>query len=68
MWFVTVGSNLFLVLWIAVYSFLPSIAFNEEIIVLFGTVDFWATIILSVTLAIGKLRILQLSIHRLILP
>lgn len=54
MWFVTIGSSLFMILWIMVYSAFESIDFNNEFILLFSTVDFLATLVLTVMIALGE--------------
>ncbi|KAG8905464.1 hypothetical protein FRB99_008905 [Tulasnella sp. 403] len=53
MWLVTVGSIVVCLLWIAVYSFLESIDFNNEVVLLFSTVDFLATLVLTIVIAIA---------------
>ncbi len=55
MWAVTVGSSAFLIFWILIYSFFTSIDFTDEIFLLFSTVDFLASVILALVVAIGKL-------------
>lgn len=46
-----------MLLWIAIYSLFDSINFNDEVVVLFGEVTFWATVLISVIVALGKLVI-----------
>jgi phospholipid-translocating ATPase len=41
-------------LWVTVYSFIPSTSFNDEVIILFGTVGFWTTVVITIILAIGE--------------
>jgi len=48
-----VGSSLVLLIWIGIYSLFNSSDFNDELVVLYGSVIFWGAIILSVTAAIG---------------
>ena len=48
------GSMLSTIVWISLYSFMPSIQFQEEIVVLFSTVSFWATIVLSIIMAVSE--------------
>jgi phospholipid-translocating ATPase len=45
---------LLLILWITIYSFFNTIDFNDEIGILFQTIDFWTGLVLSVVLAVGK--------------
>lgn len=53
-WVVVWGSSLVMVAWIIIYSFFPSPDFVDEVTVLFGELTFWVTVILSVTIALGK--------------
>lgn len=41
-------------IWVTIYSFFDSIAFNREVVVLFSTVGFWTTVIITIILAIGE--------------
>jgi phospholipid-translocating ATPase len=52
-WIVVIGSSLVMVAWIVIYSFFESPDFNDEIAVLFGEVTFWATVLVSVSIALG---------------
>ncbi|KDQ51836.1 hypothetical protein JAAARDRAFT_198713 [Jaapia argillacea MUCL 33604] len=52
-WITVVGSSLVMLAWIIVYSFFPSSDFNDEVVVLFGNITFWATVIVSVVVALG---------------
>lgn len=54
MWFVTVGSTLFMILWITVYSFFESVDFNNEVALLFSTVDFLFTVAIAVIIALSE--------------
>lgn len=47
------GSSIVMVLWIVVYSFFPSNDFNQEVVILFGEVTFWVTVVISVAVALG---------------
>ena len=42
-----------MVLWILIYSFFETPNFNDEVIILFSEVSFWATVIASVVIALG---------------
>ncbi|KAG9014558.1 hypothetical protein FRB93_013683 [Tulasnella sp. JGI-2019a] len=53
MWVVTIGSMAFLIIWITVYSFINTPSFNDEVWILFSTVQFLATLVLSIVLAIA---------------
>lgn len=53
-WIVVVGSTIVMLLWIAVYSFFFSNDFVDEVIILFGTFTFWATVVLSAVIALGE--------------
>ncbi len=41
------------IVWIAIYSWFDTPDFYDEIGILFGTVDFWGVVVLSVVMAIG---------------
>lgn len=53
-WIAVVGSMLIMCLWVTVYSFFHTISFNNEVIILFGTVGFWTTVVITIMLAIGE--------------
>ncbi|KAG8890252.1 hypothetical protein FRB98_000163 [Tulasnella sp. 332] len=53
MWAVTLGSMAFLIGWIVVYSFINTPNFNDEAWILFSTVQFLATLVLSIVVAIA---------------
>lgn len=53
-WIVVIGSSLVMVAWIVIYSFFQSNDFNDEVTVLFGEITFWATVIVSVFIALGQ--------------
>ncbi|CDO76204.1 hypothetical protein BN946_scf184819.g4 [Trametes cinnabarina] len=52
-WIIVVGSSVVMLLWIAIYSAFPSIDFVDEVVVLFGEVTFWASVLISVVIALG---------------
>lgn len=52
-WFFVVGSIVVMLIWIGIYSLFNSVDFNDEIVVLFGTVGFWVTVVLSTVIALG---------------
>lgn len=41
-------------LWVTAYSFFHTTSFNNEVIILFGTVGFWTTVVITIILAIGE--------------
>lgn len=43
-----------MVAWIIIYSFFPSSDFVNEVVVLFGEVNFWATVLVSVFIALSQ--------------
>lgn len=53
-WVVVVGSSVVMLLWIVIYSFFESSDFNDEVVLLFGNVPFWACVIISVVVALGE--------------
>jgi phospholipid-translocating ATPase len=46
-----------MLLWIVVYSYFQSSDFNEEVVVLFGELTFWATVVFSVLVALSEFDI-----------
>lgn len=60
-WIVVIGSSLVMLLWVVIYSYLPpnnffsnTDSFVYEVEVLFSNITFWATVIFSVMVALGK--------------
>lgn len=53
-WIVVFGSTVVMLLWIVVYSFFITADFTNEVVILFGTLTFWATVFLSAAVALGK--------------
>lgn len=39
--------------WIAIYSLFESVDFVDEVVILFGDITFWTSVILSVVIALG---------------
>ncbi|KAH9846917.1 phospholipid-translocating P-type ATPase [Lenzites betulinus] len=52
-WCIVIGSSVIMMVWIAIYSAFESIDFVDEVVVLFGEVTFWATVLMSVVIALG---------------
>ncbi|OBZ77329.1 Phospholipid-transporting ATPase DNF1 [Grifola frondosa] len=52
-WIVVIGSSVVMLLWIVIYSAFDSIDFNDEVVVLFGEVTFWASVLVSVVIALA---------------
>lgn len=52
-WVVVIGSTVVMLLWIVIYSFFPSPDFIDEVSVLFGTISFWAAVLLSAVICLG---------------
>ncbi|THH16206.1 hypothetical protein EW146_g4397 [Bondarzewia mesenterica] len=52
-WVIVLGSSIVMLIWIVIYSFFESFDFINEVVVLFGGVTFWATVILSVMIALA---------------
>lgn len=62
-WVVVFGSTVVMLLWIVVYSFFITSDFIDEVVILFGTLTFWATVFLSAAVALGKhISLCQLTI------
>jgi phospholipid-translocating ATPase len=51
-WAVLIGSDLLMVIWIIVYSFIPNTDFVNETVVLFGELTFWVTVVLTSAIAL----------------
>ncbi|KZT25558.1 phospholipid-translocating P-type ATPase [Neolentinus lepideus HHB14362 ss-1] len=52
-WIINIGSSLVMIIWIAVYSVFDSPDFNDEVVVLYSNIIFWASVIVSVVLALA---------------
>lgn len=52
-WIVVIGSTVLMWVWVIVYSFFPSADFIDEAFILFGTVPFWTTVVLTVAICLG---------------
>ena len=65
-WVVVFGSSLVMMLWIVVFSFFPSNDFVDEVSILFGTIYFWASVLLAATICLGMFRNLFAGILKLI--
>lgn len=57
-WIGVFGSSIIMVLWILIYSFFETSDFNDEVVILFSEVSFWATVLASVVIALGMYRVL----------
>lgn len=42
-----------MIIWISIYSAFNSVDFNDEVIVLYGEITFWATVLVTTALALG---------------
>ncbi|KAH8809491.1 phospholipid-transporting ATPase 1 [Flagelloscypha sp. PMI_526] len=58
-WIVVWGSSVVMLGWIAVYSFLPSADFVDEVVILYGELTFWTTVLFAVTLSLGPRFIIK---------
>ncbi|KAI5117600.1 hypothetical protein M0805_006713 [Coniferiporia weirii] len=52
-WIVVIGSSLIMIIWIPIYSLFNTVDFNDEVVVLYGEITFWATVILATSVALG---------------
>jgi phospholipid-translocating ATPase len=52
-WIVIFGSTIVMLLWITVYSFFLSADFVDEVIILFGELTFWTTVVFSAAVALA---------------
>jgi phospholipid-translocating ATPase len=57
-----------MLMWIVVYSFFITSDFIDEVVILFGTLTFWATVFLSAAVALGKHKSVCQSTMLLKLP
>jgi hypothetical protein len=53
-WIVVVGSTVVMMLWIVIYSFFMSSDFVDEAIILFGTLTFWTTVLLTGAICLSE--------------
>jgi phospholipid-translocating ATPase len=53
-WIVVFGSSIVMLLWIVIYSFFTSPDFINEVVVLFGEVTFWATVLATASIALSE--------------
>ena len=53
-WIVVVGSSLVMVIWIAIYSLFESVDFNDEVVVLYGSITFWTTVLLTTAISLSE--------------
>jgi phospholipid-translocating ATPase len=65
-WIVVIGSSSVMLAWIAVYSFFPSSDFVNEVTVLFGEIVFWATVLVSIFIALGQCLIVLSGLNMLL--
>ncbi|KAG5641467.1 hypothetical protein DXG03_005130 [Asterophora parasitica] len=52
-WIVVFGSTIVMMLWIVVYSFFLTSDFTDEVMILFGGITFWATILFAAAVALA---------------
>ncbi|GAA5871972.1 hypothetical protein JCM8547_006205 [Rhodosporidiobolus lusitaniae] len=52
-WVIIIGSTLLFHIWVAIYSQFPVFTFQNELIYLYGTLNFWTSILLTQIAAIG---------------
>ncbi|KAH8088928.1 phospholipid-transporting ATPase 1 [Cristinia sonorae] len=52
-WVAIIGSTLIMLIWIVIYSFFDSPDFYQEVVILFGNVVFWSTVLLSALIALA---------------
>jgi len=53
-WIVVIGSSVVMLLWIVIFSFFRSNDFNDEVVILFGNIPFWASVVISIVIALGE--------------
>ena len=47
-WIVVFGSSVVMLLWIVVFSFFESADFVNEVMILYGGLSFWTTVVITV--------------------
>ncbi|KAF8648400.1 hypothetical protein AX16_006309 [Volvariella volvacea WC 439] len=52
-WIIIPGSSIVALLWVVIYSFFFSSDFIDEVVILYGNVTFWATVLMSVVIALA---------------
>ncbi|KAH9896461.1 phospholipid-translocating P-type ATPase [Cubamyces lactineus] len=52
-WVIVIGSSVVMLLWIAIYSAFESVDFVDEVVILFGEITFWASVLISVIIALA---------------
>ncbi|TFK61578.1 phospholipid-translocating P-type ATPase [Pluteus cervinus] len=52
-WCIVFGSSIVMLLWIVIFSFFFSSDFIDEVVILFGNVQFWSTVLISVLIALA---------------
>ncbi|KAF5371423.1 hypothetical protein D9757_010009 [Collybiopsis confluens] len=52
-WIIVFGSTIAMMLWITIYSFFFSADFIDEVIILFGELTFWTTVVFAATVALA---------------
>ena len=50
-----------MIIWIAIYSLFNTVDFNDEVVILYGNFTFWATVFLTVAIAIGPRFIVRFA-------
>jgi hypothetical protein len=65
MWYGVIKSNLSIIVWIMIYSFLPwpTSDMPDEVVILFGNLQFWTTVLLTVLVALGEWRMVTDGTH-----
>ncbi|KAG6819892.1 hypothetical protein H0H93_007670 [Arthromyces matolae] len=60
-WVLVFGSTIVMLLWIVIYSAFLTNDFVDEVVILFGGITFWATILLSATVALAPRFIVKFA-------
>lgn len=56
-WLINFGSTMAMMLWITIFSFFPSADFVNEVIILFGELTFWTTVLFAAGVALGQFNV-----------
>ncbi|KAJ7444617.1 phospholipid-transporting ATPase 1 [Mycena galericulata] len=58
-WVVVIGSTVVMMLWIVIFSFFFSVDFIDEVVVLFGELTFWTTVLVATFIALAPRFIIK---------
>ena len=53
-WIVVFGSSVVMLIWIVIYSFFESYDFVNEVLILYGGLKFWTTVVITVATGLSE--------------